>query len=287
LNQPVVIQGTDEIGQLMGDVETVRQQLAESLGTVRLATESLRVAATEIAAGNIDLGHRTERTSSSLQETASSLQQLSAAVDENVRISEEAASRSADAATAARQGGDLMTQVVSTMEDISQAGKRIAEVIAVIDRIAAQTNILALNAAVESAHAGEQGRGFAIVAAEVRTLAKQSREAAQEIAELIKTSGACVQTGRRLVEGASESVGDLVTRVANVAQLVSDIRRATASQSGEIVRINLALAAVDNSTQQNAGLVEQSGAAAESLRSQADSLSQAVSRFNVSEASAD
>ncbi|MBI5257856.1 MAG: HAMP domain-containing protein [Burkholderiales bacterium] len=281
LTAPVPVQGGDEIGRLMADVESVRRQLAASLGLVHATTESLRVAATQIAAGNADLGGRTEATSGSLEQTASSLHQLTTTVDQNVSIAEAAAGNSNQAACYATRSGELMGQVVSMITEVSSASRRIAEVIGIIDRIAAQTNILALNASVESARAGEHGRGFAVVAAEVRSLATQSRSAAQEIATLVRSTDQRVQAGRQLVVDAGSSIDALVTRVGDVARLVTSILDAAVAQSGEISRINQSLAAVDHSTQQNAALAEETSAAAESLRVHADTLAHTVNRFKL------
>ncbi len=281
LTQPIQHQGRDEIGRLVDDAETVRSRLSESMQAVQRASESVHAAASEIASGNADLGQRTESTSSALQQTASSMQQLSTAVNENAGSADRASSTASDAADAARAGGEVVSQVVQTMGEISTASRRIAEITGVIDGIAFQTNILALNAAVEAARAGEQGRGFAVVAGEVRNLAQRSAEAAKEISALIQTSAERVETGSRLVAQAGSSIDGLVTQVSNVAELVSGIRSATVQQSGEIAQINQALTALDGSTQQNAALVEQSSAAAESLRQQADRLAGTMQRFRV------
>jgi methyl-accepting chemotaxis protein len=281
LTQRIEREGRDEIGTLVDDAETVRSRLAESMQAVQRASESVHAAATEIASGNADLGQRTEATSSALQQTSSSMQQLTTAVNDNAGSADRASATASEAAAAARAGGEVVSQVVKTMGEITTASRRIAEITGVIDGIAFQTNILALNAAVEAARAGEQGRGFAVVAGEVRSLAQRSAEAAKEITSLIHTSAERVETGSRLVEQAGSSIDGLVSQVAHVAELVSGIRSATVQQSGEIAQINQALTSLDNTTQQNAALVEQSSAAAESLRQQADRLAGTMQRFRV------
>lgn len=281
LTLPLQAQGSDEVGHVMSGVETVRQRLAQSMYAVHQATESVRIAASEIAAGNTDLGHRTETTSSSLQQTASSMQMLSGAVNENAHAAGRASQAAAQAADAARSGGDVMQKVVHTMGDISESSRRIAEITGVIDGIAFQTNILALNAAVEAARAGEQGRGFAVVAGEVRTLAQRSASAAKEITQLIRSSADRVESGSQLVQQAGTAIEGLVGRVRDVSDLVVGIRAATEQQSGEISQMSSTLGSLDQSTQQNAALVEQGTAAAESLRVQADKLSEAVRQFRV------
>ncbi len=283
LTEPVQTEGDDEVGRLMADVETVRRQLAESLRKVHEAADSLRVAATQIAASSFDLGARTETTSASLQEAASSLHQLTMAVDQNASTCNLAAQGSSEAADEARKGGALMSRVVETMQDISHSSKRIGEVIAVIDRIAEQTNILALNAAVESARAGDHGKGFAVVAGEVRTLANKSREAAREIASLIGSSNQRIEAGQRLVQEAGASVAALVARACDVSSVVSDIRSAAVTQGSDIATVNEAVSAVDRGTQANAALVEESTAAAEGLRVQAQNLSEAIEQFKLDE----
>ena len=281
LTQPIASGGRDEIGALTNDTETVRSRLAESMQSVQRASDSVHVAATEIATGNVDLGQRTEATSSALQQTSSSMQQLTAAVNDNAGSADRASATATRAADAAREGGEVVARVVQTMGEITTASKRIAEITSVIDGIAFQTNILALNAAVEAARAGEQGRGFAVVAGEVRSLAQRSAAAAKEITGLIQTSAERVETGSRLVAQAGTSIDELVAQVAHVAELVSGIRSATVEQSGEIAQINQALTSLDTTTQQNAALVEESSAAAESLRQQADTLAAAMQRFRV------
>jgi methyl-accepting chemotaxis protein len=281
LTRPIVAEGRDEIGTLMRDAEAVREQLAESMRNVRLASESVRAAAGEIANGNASLGRRTDSASSSLQQTSASMHQLTGAVNDNARASERASDTATGAAGAAKATGDVVAQMVQTMGGISTASRRIAEITGVIDAIAFQTNILALNAAVEAARAGEHGRGFAVVAGEVRNLAQRASSAAKEIAGLIQASASSVKAGEQLVSKAGGAIEGLVSEVASVADLLAGIRSATLQQSSEIAQINAALTSIDSDTAHNAALVEQSTAAAHSLREQADSLAETIGRFRV------
>jgi methyl-accepting chemotaxis protein len=281
LTRTMDAQGHDEIGTLMRDAEAVRQRLSASMRDVHEASESVRAAAAEIAHGNASLGERTDSASSSLQQTSASVHQLTGAVNENARASERASKTATGAADAARVTGDLVGQMVRTMGGISEASRRIAEITGVIDGIAFQTNILALNAAVEAARAGEHGRGFAVVAAEVRNLAQRASLAAKEISGLIQGSVTSVSAGEQLVSKAGGSIESLVGEVAAVADLLAGIRSATLQQSTEIAQINTALTSIDTATLQNAALVEESTAAAQSLRQQADSLAVTLGRFRV------
>ncbi|HEY8355888.1 MAG TPA: methyl-accepting chemotaxis protein, partial [Ramlibacter sp.] len=235
----------------------------------------------EIAHGNTSLGTRTETTSASLQQTAASMHQLTDAVKDNAHASERASTTATGVAVAARASSEVMARVVQTMGDISGASRRIAEITGVIDAIAFQTNILALNAAVEAARAGEHGRGFAVVASEVRNLAQRASAAAKEIAGLIHTSATSVKTGNDLVNQAGGSIEQLVDEVAAVADLLAGIRTATVQQSEEIRQINIALTSLDSATLQNAALVEESTAAALSLRAQSDTLADILGRFRM------
>ena len=284
LTRPIAQEGRDEIGLLMKDAEAVRERLAASMRNVQHALESVRSAAAEIASGNASLGDRTDAASSSLQQTSASMHQLTGAVNENARASERASDTASGAAGAARASGEVVAQMVQTMGEISQASRRIAEITGVIDGIAFQTNILALNAAVEAARAGEHGRGFAVVAGEVRSLAQRAAAAAKEIAGLIQESAGRVQAGSQLVTRAGGAIEGLVQEVASVADLLAGIRAATAQQSSEIVQVNAALTAIDTATLQNAALVEQSTAAAHSLRAQSDNLAQTLARFRIASA---
>jgi methyl-accepting chemotaxis protein len=281
LTHPIPQEGRDEIGRLMRDAEAVRERFSESLREVRLASDSVRTAAGEIAAGNASLGQRTESASSALQQTTASMHQLTGAVDENARASERASDTATGAADAARASGEMVVKVVQTMGEINDASRRIAEITSVIDGIAFQTNILALNAAVEAARAGEHGRGFAVVAAEVRNLAQRAAGAAKEIAGLVQASVSSARAGNDMVSRAGGSIEHLVKEVSAVADHVTGIRTASLQQSAEIRQVNAALTSIDTSTQQNAALVEESTAAAHSLREQADNLAQALARFRL------
>ena len=248
---------------------------------VRMSTDSIATASAEIAQGNNDLAHRTEQTSSNLQATASSMDALTATVQHSTDNSRQASALAASASSVAQRGGAVVTQVVSTMQEIDASSKKISDIIGVIDGIAFQTNILALNAAVEAARAGEQGRGFAVVASEVRSLAQRSAEAAKEIKGLIDTSVGKVESGTRLVTDAGATMEEIVQSVRRVADVIGEITAAATTQSSGIAGVNQAIGDLDQMTQQNAALVEQSAAAAESLREQADRMKEAVAVFRV------
>jgi len=271
--------GADEIGRLSSDIGAVRTRLAESIQAVRSASESVRVAAGEIAAGNADLSQRTEEQASTLQQTAASMEQINGTVRHNADTARQANQLVAAASAVASQGGEVVGRVVQTMGDITTSSRRIADIIGTIDGIAFQTNILALNAAVEAARAGEQGRGFAVVAAEVRSLAGRSSEAAREIRTLIATSSERVESGAQLVQEAGTTMQDIVGQVRRVSDLIGEITAATEAQTADIGNASAAVQQIDHVTQQNAALVEQSAAAAESLRQQALKLVESVSVF--------
>ncbi len=274
-------QRDDEIGQLLGALGRMTQALSSSIQAVRIAAQSIETASSEIAAGNQDLSQRTETTASSLQETASSMAQLTGTVRQTADSARSASSLANDATDAARHGGQVMQQVVSNMNEIDAASRKINEIISVIDGIAFQTNILALNAAVEAARAGEQGRGFAVVASEVRSLAQRSANAAREIKTLIGTSSERVEVGARLVQEAGESMQGIVTGVEHVSQIIREITHAADQESEGIGHVSGAVSRLDQMTQQNAALVEQSAAAAESLKDQAETLASVVGRFRL------
>lgn len=271
----------DEIGQLLHRMRGMQSSLAQVILQVRQAADGIRTASTEVAAGNIDLSSRTETTASNLQQTSSATEQLSQTVRQNADNAVEANSLASTASITATTGGEVVMQVVSTMRDINQSSSRIADIIGVIDGIAFQTNILALNAAVEAARAGEQGRGFAVVASEVRSLAQRSAEAAKEIKSLIGASVERVAHGTELVDRAGHTMQDVVESIRRVADIVSSITEASAEQAKGVSVVGTSISQMDQATQQNAALVEQSAAAAESLRNQAEQLVAAVARFQL------
>ena len=248
---------------------------------VRSSTDNIAVASAEIAMGNNDLAQRTEQTSSNLQATASSMDHLTITVQQSADNARQAASLAASASDVAQRGGQVVDQVVSTMQQIDASSKKISDIISVIDGIAFQTNILALNAAVEAARAGEQGRGFAVVASEVRSLAGRSAEAAKEIKGLIGTSVEKVESGTKLVTEAGTTMQEIVQSVRRVTDVIGEITAAATEQSEGIAGVNQAIGNLDQMTQQNAALVEESAAAAESLRDQAAQLAHAVAVFKV------
>ncbi|MDN3919752.1 methyl-accepting chemotaxis protein [Roseateles violae] len=273
----------DEIGTLIRQTEAMRRRLADTIGTVRHSVDSIGTASTEIATGNQDLSQRTEQTASNLQNAASSMTQLTGTVRQTADSARTANQLVASASGAAARGGEVVGQVVSTMDEIATSSKKINDIIGVIDGIAFQTNILALNAAVEAARAGEQGRGFAVVAGEVRSLAQRSAEAAKEIKSLIGASVERVETGARLVQEAGSSMSEIVASVGRVTDIIGEITAASGEQSQGIVAINGTVVQLDQMTQQNAALVEESAAAAESLKDQAHRLTEVVSVFKLNE----
>ena len=276
----------DEIGTLVNEVEGMRQRYLDILGQVREAVENVGTASSEIASGNQDLSVRTEQTASNLQRTAASMDQLTGTVKQSADAARQANQLANTAATVAARGGSAVGEVVSTMNDINQSSRKIADIVGVIDSIAFQTNILALNAAVEAARAGEQGRGFAVVASEVRSLAQRSAEAAREIKTLIGASVEKVESGSRQVQTAGQTMDEIVGSVQRVSDIIGEITASSHEQSEGIDAVNGAIGQLDQMTQQNAALVEQSAAAAESLRDQANRLTQAVSVFKLTGASA-
>jgi methyl-accepting chemotaxis protein len=281
LSTPIQVRGQDEAAELLRALGHMQTSLGSLVGEVRLASDTIAVSSSEVASGNIDLSHRTEETASSLQQTASSLTQLTGTVRQSADSAAQANQLAHSAAEVAQRGGTVVSQVVSTMEEINTSSRRIADIIGTIDGIAFQTNILALNAAVEAARAGEQGRGFAVVAGEVRSLAQRSAEAAREIKALIGSSVDRVEAGSRLVKDAGATMGEIVASVQRVSDIIGEISAAASEQTGGIVKVSSAVSQVDQMTQQNAALVEESAAAAESLREQAQTLSQVVARFEL------
>lgn len=271
----------DEFGDLMKSLAAMNESLARMVQQVRQSTDSIATASSEIATGNQDLSIRTEQTSSNLQSTASAMDELTSTVQQSADNARQASALAASASTVAEKGGSVVQQVVSTMEEINTSSKKISDIISVIDGIAFQTNILALNAAVEAARAGEQGRGFAVVASEVRSLAQRSAEAAKEIKGLIGTSVEKVESGTKLVTDAGSTMSDIVQSVRRVADVIGEITAASVEQSSGIADVNQSISNLDQMTQQNAALVEQSAAAAQSMREQADQLAQAVAVFKI------
>lgn len=281
LSRDVDSAGRDEIAKLTEALGTMVQKLRSIVSEVRNGVESVSTASTEIAVGNADLSQRTEEQAANLQQTAASMEQLTSTVRQNADNARAAAQLSATAREVAQRGGAVVGNVVSTMEAITESSKRISDIIGVIDGIAFQTNILALNAAVEAARAGEQGRGFAVVASEVRTLAQRSAQAAKEIKALIVQSVEKVDAGSALVDEAGKTMTDIVNQVQRVNDLVGEISSASHEQTQGIEQVGTAVSQLDQVTQQNAALVEESAAAAESMKHQAQKLAETVAVFNV------
>ena len=271
----------DEIGALVQEVEGMRQRYVQMLQQVRTAVDSITTASAEIATGNQDLSIRTEQTASSLAETAQSMEQLTATVRQSADAARQANQLASSAAQVAARGGQVVSEVVTTMGDINHSSRKIADIIGVIDSIAFQTNILALNAAVEAARAGEQGRGFAVVAGEVRSLAGRSADAAREIKQLISASVERVESGARLVKNAGTTMDEIVGSVQRVGAIIGEITAAASEQSDGIGQVSTAVNELDQMTQQNAALVEQSAAAGQSLSDQAQQLASAVQVFRL------
>ena len=273
--------GRDEVAQTMAALHAMQTRLHGTIGDVRAAVLAIETASGEIASGTNDLSQRTEQSASSLQQTAASMEQLTSTVKSSADNAAMARQLAASASTVAQRGGEVVTHVVSTMQDINASSRKIADIIGVIDGIAFQTNILALNAAVEAARAGEQGRGFAVVASEVRSLAQRSAQAAKEIKGLIGSSVDKVEAGTRLVGEAGTTMNDIVASVRRVSEVIAEISRAAGEQTDGLGQVNVAVSELDHMTQQNAALVEQSAAAAESMREQTTRLAQAVGTFKL------
>ena len=278
------VHGTNEMGQLADSLRHMQDELARTVGEVRGGAEAIYSGAREIALGNSDLSSRTEQQAASLEETAASMEQLTATVKQNAGNARQASNLALNASETAQRGGKVVDNVVQTMRDITTSSQKIADIISVIDGIAFQTNILALNAAVEAARAGEQGRGFAVVAGEVRNLAQRSAQAAREIKSLIEDSVNRVDIGSALVEGAGETMAEIVNAVTRVTDIMGEIASASDEQSRGIDQVGLAVAEMDRVTQQNASLVEESAAAAAALEDQASRLTRAVAVFQIRQA---
>jgi methyl-accepting chemotaxis protein len=273
----------DNPASVMMAMRTMRDALAKIAGQVRASTDTIATASDQIATGNFDLSTRTQEQASALEECAASMEQLNATVKQNADNARQANTLASAAAGVATQGGSVVAQVVDTRGAITEASKKVVDIIGVIDSIAFQTNILALNAAVEAARAGEQGRGFAVVASEVRSLAQRSAAAAKEIKALINDSVDRVDAGNALVEQAGSTMHDVVTSIKRVTDIMSEILGASEEQAGGIDQIHHAIAQMDEVTQQNAALVEEAAAAAESMREQAGQLVQVVSVFKLAD----
>jgi len=282
LDQSIDLGVAGEEGDLLRTMNTMQLQLADMVGAIRGGADSVATASAQIAQGNQDLSQRTEQQASALQEAAATMDQLGATVRNNADSAKQANQLARGASAVAAQGGEVMGKVVTTMQGISDSSRKIGDIIGVIDGIAFQTNILALNAAVEAARAGEQGRGFAVVASEVRSLAQRSAEAAKEIKTLIGRSVEQVEQGTVLVDQAGKTMGEIVGSIKRVSDIVAEISSASQEQSSGISQVGDAVGQMDHVTQQNAALVEESAAAAESLKGQAQQLVQAVAVFKLS-----
>ncbi|WP_280151796.1 methyl-accepting chemotaxis protein [Piscinibacter sp. XHJ-5] len=283
LTSRIEVNRSDETGRLLAALKAMNDSLTGIVSQVRQSSDSIATGSSQIATGNQDLSQRTEEQASNLQQTASSMEQLTSTVKNNADTARAANQMATSARDVAAQGGAVVSQVVQTMEEITLASKKIADINGVIDSIAFQTNILALNAAVEAARAGEQGRGFAVVAGEVRNLAQRSAQAAKEIKTLINDSTGKVESGSRLVGDAGRTMDDIVTQVKRVNDMLAEISAATSEQTTGIGQISNAVTQLDQVTQQNAALVEESAAAAESLKQQANRLVNAVAVFKLGE----
>jgi len=283
LTQRIDVESSNETGKLLQALKDMNESLVRIVTEVRTGTDTIATASNQIASGNLDLSQRTETQASSLEETASSMEELTSTVKQNADNARQANQLAVSASEYAVKGGEVVGNVVSTMESIKDSSRKIVDIIGVIDGIAFQTNILALNAAVEAARAGEQGRGFAVVAAEVRNLAQRSAGAAKEIKALISDSVEKVDTGSKLVDEAGSTMDEIVTSIKHVADIMGEITAASQEQSAGIEQVNQAITHMDEVTQQNAALVEEAAAAAKSMQDQASNLSMVVSVFKTNQ----
>jgi len=282
LSRPILIRSNDS-NSMLYSMGAMQSQLASTVGAIRVATDNIATASSQIASGNLDLSSRTEQQAAALEETASSMEELTSTVKHNGDNAQQADVLAKTSSEVAIQGGKIISEVVLTMHSINASAKKIVDIISVVDGIAFQTNILALNAAVEAARAGEQGRGFAVVASEVRTLAQRSAAAAKEIKTLINDSVEQIDTGNVLVNQAGKTMTEIVESVRHVTDIMGEISAAGREQEAGIQQIGRAITEMDTATQQNAALVEQAAAAAESLQQQARNLAQVVRVFKLSE----
>ncbi|MFP5392025.1 MAG: methyl-accepting chemotaxis protein, partial [Gammaproteobacteria bacterium] len=280
LSTPIELTGNDS-GSLLAAMESMRKELINIVSQVRAGTDTIATASSQIATGNMDLSQRTEEQASSLEETASSMEELTSTVKQNADNARQANVLAVSASEVASRGGMVVAEVVDTMASINDSSRKIVDIISVIDGIAFQTNILALNAAVEAARAGEQGRGFAVVASEVRSLAQRSAGAAKEIKALINDSVEKVDAGGKLVDQAGATMGEIVTSITRVTDIMAEIASASAEQTMGIEQVNTAITQMDEVTQQNAALVEEAAAAANAMQEQAATLSAIVSVFQL------
>ena len=281
LTQDVSVQGQDEAARTLHSLQQMTEALRRIVGEVRASAESIQTASNEVAAGNSDLSQRTEQAAANLQQTAGVMGQLTGNVQQSAESASTANQLASAAAAVARRGGEVVGQVIATMDEIHASSQKIADIIGVIDGIAFQTNILALNAAVEAARAGEQGRGFAVVAGEVRSLAQRSATAAHEIKDLIGSSVERVDAGSRLVRDAGTTMSEIVSSAQQVCDTIGEITAAVIEQSNSIGQVHGTVHQLDQMTQQNAAMVEQSAAAADSLKGQAGRLAAAVASFKL------
>jgi len=281
LSSCIEVSGRDETSQLLSALKRMNDNLSDIVADVRTGSEAIASATRQIAAGNIDLSERTEEQAASLEQTAASMEELTSTVKHNVDNTRQAHVFAGDASTIAQRGSQVVARVVGTMSEISDSSAKIADIIGIIEGIAFQTNILALNAAVEAARAGEQGRGFAVVASEVRALAQRSSSAAKEIKSLIDTSAARVASGTELAGEAGRTMQEVISAVSRVTGIMSEITAASNEQSQGIEQIGQAITQMDGVTQQNAALVEEAAAAAQSLQDQAARLNEAVAVFRL------